>query len=116
GDAPGTDQASAALVRRGLLRAAGPLARAAVRGYAPLLLVGLVARRTRSRAAAVLILGVAWRFRDHRPRPLDVLLGAADDVAYSTGVWSGALAERSARSLAPALSASALTWREVLGR
>ena len=116
GDAPGAREASAALVRRGLLRAAGPLARSAVRGYAPLLVAALAHRRTRSRALVVLALGVGWRFRHSRPRALDVALGAADDLAYSLGVWSGAWRARSPSSLAPVLSASTLSWREVLGR
>ncbi|MGH9019472.1 MAG: hypothetical protein ACRDV0_00405, partial [Acidimicrobiales bacterium] len=103
------------LVRRGLLRAAGPLARSTVRAYGPALVVAALHPRLRRRALVVLALGTAWRFRDQRPRPADVALSLVDDLAYGVGVAEGAWRHRSLASLTPRVVASSLTWRDVLG-
>jgi hypothetical protein len=79
---------------------------------APLLAAALVlpgGRWSRRAAVASLLLGpqlTAWA----RRRPYDpvrfVAGGLADDIAYGTGVWAGALQSRTVRPLLPAVA-----WR-----
>ncbi|MFI5036267.1 MAG: mycofactocin biosynthesis glycosyltransferase MftF [Acidimicrobiales bacterium] len=104
-----------ALVATTVLRAGGPLARATTRTYGPLLWLAALHPRLRPRALAVLAVGTAWRFRGRRPQPSDVVLAVADDLAYAIGVAAGAWRARTWRSLMPAVTASTVTWRDVLG-
>jgi len=95
------------VVHQGIAHAGAPLARSVVRSYFPLLVLGLALRRTRRLSATLLAAGVLARFVHERPRdPRDVLLGAADDAAYATGVWRGAVTARRWSVLRPRL-----TWR-----
>jgi mycofactocin system glycosyltransferase len=68
--------------------------------------LGLAVRRARPALVAAALVPVLLDMRDLRPR-IDPLrfaaLHLADDVAYGSGVWLGALRERSPRSLLPAL-------------
>ncbi len=58
------------------------------------------------RRTALLAAGVGWlqRLLDHPAKPvIDLALGPIDDISYGTGVWLGAVRQRSARALLPAL-------------
>jgi hypothetical protein len=105
------------IVARGVLRAPGPLARSSVRSYAPLLVLGAMLAKTRRPVILVLALGTAWRWRRHGvPRPVDALVGVADDLAYATGVWRGALEVRSGAVLVPRVTGSTSSLRAALAR
>jgi hypothetical protein len=104
-----------ALVARSMGLSGGPMARALVRTYGPALLVAALHPRLRSRALGVWAVGSAFRYRSTRPRPTDVALGVADDLAYAVGVAVGAWRARSLTSLTPALNPSTITWRQMIG-
>ena len=59
--------------------------------------------------------GTAYRWRSARLRVADIPLGVADDVAYGTGVMSGAVRSRSLGALKPHITKSTLGLRNVLG-
>lgn len=103
------------VVALGVARSAGPLARALVRSYGPLMLLGLVHRALRRRLLVVMVLGVAWRWRRERFSLRDLPLALADDVAYGVGVFSGALRERSWRSVTPHVTKTSLRLRDFVG-
>src|SRR5262249_42538428 len=67
-------------------------------------------RRARRAAAAALLLGpplTAWSARRRSLDPVRYVLGhLADDVAYGTGGWAGALRARSTAPVRPVLA-----WR-----
>jgi len=83
---------------------------------APVLAAALVApggtsrarRRARRAAAAALLLGpplTAWSARRRSLDPVRYVLGhLADDVAYGTGVWAGALRARSTAPVRPVIA------------
>ena len=83
------------------------VARQLLRSYAPVLLLAAVfsGRARRSLFGIVLLAGFG-RWRGHHAR-LDPLRFAAlsclDDLVYCSGLWRGALEERSLRSLRPAV-------------
>ncbi|MHB1969054.1 MAG: mycofactocin biosynthesis glycosyltransferase MftF [Acidimicrobiales bacterium] len=108
------ERVALAVVGGNVARAAGPLARAAVRTYGIGLLGAALHPRLRRRALAVLALGLAWRLRGRRVRPLDVPLALLDDLAYGLGVLEGAWRHRSLQALVPRATASP-PWVEVLG-
>ena len=108
------ERVAVAVVGGNVARAAGPLARAMVRTYGPALLVATLHPRLRRRALAVLALGLAWRLRGGRVRPLDVPLALLDDLAYGLGVLEGAWRHRSLQTLTPRATPSP-SWGEVLG-
>jgi mycofactocin system glycosyltransferase len=104
GDAEG---AATTIVVRGMAESGGPLARQLVRAYLPLLLLALRFRPLRLPVAAVLVTGVAWRWRGaQRVHPAHVALGVADDLAYSLGLWWGALRSGRLEAIAPKISVS----------
>jgi mycofactocin system glycosyltransferase len=107
--------AATALVARTVVAAGGPLARALVRSYGPVLWVATLHPRLRRRALVVLAVGTLWRFKGSRPRLGDLALGVADDLAYALGVVEGAWHARSLANLTPTVASSSITWREVLG-
>ena len=92
------------LVVRGPLRAGGYLARAVVRTYGATLLVAALHPKLRKRALTLYALGTAWRWRGVRPSPGDVVLGAADDLAYGAGVVKGAVRNRTWAPLRPVIT------------
>jgi len=95
------------VVNEGVAQAGGPLARAIVRTYSPLLILGLAFKRTRTISGAVLIGGTLWRLRDSGRSVLkDVPLALADDLAYATGVWRGAYEERSVVAVKPTITSA----------
>ncbi len=94
----------------------GPaLARAAVRTYGPWLGAAALLAPRRGRLLTVVALGVAWRWRRRRVDPRDVPIALLDDLAYALGVARGALHARSLEALTPRLTASSVSWRDVLG-
>ena len=97
----GDGRVATLLTARALSSGLAASARALTRSYAPVLVVGALARPTRRRALALLALGSWWRWRGQRPRASDVLVGAADDAAYAVGLWRSAWRERSITALAP---------------
>ena len=97
----GESRVATLLTARALASGLAASARALTRSYAPVLVIAALARPTRRRALGLLALGYWWRWRGQRPRPGDVLVGAADDAAYALGLWRGAWRERSLTALAP---------------
>ena len=70
------------------------------------LIVCLVSRRARRVAVIAAVAPHLWSWLTERPDLDPVrysLLGIADDVAYGTGVWKGAIAARNAGALAPTI-------------
>ncbi|OYV60167.1 MAG: mycofactocin system glycosyltransferase, partial [Actinobacteria bacterium 21-73-9] len=95
------ERVALAVVGGNVARAGGPLARAAVRTFGVGLLAATLHPRLRRRALAVLVLGLSWRLRGSRVRPLDVPLALLDDLAYGLGVLEGAWRHRSLGTLTP---------------
>ncbi|HUY42904.1 MAG TPA: mycofactocin biosynthesis glycosyltransferase MftF [Acidimicrobiales bacterium] len=102
------------VVAMGVARSAGPLARALVRSYAPLLVLGLFHPKLRRRLVVVVALGVAWRWRRERFRAGDLPLALADDVAYAVGVWSGAWRERTWRGVVPYVAKTSIRLSDLV--
>ena len=115
---PSTDDAehvASEVVAKGMIRSGGPLARAAVRTFGPLMLVAALHPRLRRRALALYAVGTAWRWRRTRVHPGDVPLAAADDLAYSLGVFEGAWRAKTLRALTPEVIKPSMSVREMLG-
>jgi mycofactocin system glycosyltransferase len=96
------------LVLRGHLGAGELIARALVRPWFPLTLAAaLASRRARRVALAAAIVPPLLDWGRRHP-PVDAarwtVVSLADDVAYSAGVWRGALSARSFGALRPVLS------------
>ena len=110
------DKVAGELVGRGMVRAGPLMARAVVRtfGVAVILLCALHPK-LRRRALLLFVVGTAYRWRSARLRLADIPIGVADDVAYGTGVMSGAVRSRSLGALTPHITKSTLGLRNVLG-
>ncbi|MGC8509246.1 MAG: mycofactocin biosynthesis glycosyltransferase MftF [Acidimicrobiales bacterium] len=106
---------ASAVVLGATARSGPALARATVRTYGPWLGVAALLAPRRGRLLAVAALGVAGRWRRRRVDPRDVPIALLDDLAYALGVARGALHARSLAALTPRLTASSLSWRDVLG-
>lgn len=106
------DQVARDLVTRSFLRGAGPLARALVRTYGPALVLLALHPRWRRRAIVVALAGTLWRWRHRRFVLSDVPLAVADDLAYATGVVSGAWRTKTWRGLQPSLVTTSLRLRD----
>jgi mycofactocin system glycosyltransferase len=97
----------------GTVRGALPALRGMVRAWSPLLILGLLPRRTRRAAASAFLLTALddWA-RDHAD--LDLVgyaaLHVADDVAYGAGVWAGCVRERTVLPLVPRLAWRSRVW------
>lgn len=98
-----------------MMRAGGPLARAVVRTFGVVVLVSALHPRLRARALALYAVGTMWRWRSERLDVRDVPLAIVDDLAYSTGVFHGALRARTLRALTPNITKSEIGLREILG-
>jgi mycofactocin system glycosyltransferase len=106
---PVDDAASTAvrLVARGHLGGARRLAAAAVRPWWPVTVLAACSSRRARRLLPLLVVPPLFEWRERRPD-----LGAvrwiaarlADDVAYGTGVWVGALRSRSLGALLPTVT------------
>ena len=103
------------VVAKGMVKSGGPLARAAVRTFGPLLLLFALHPKLRRRVLALFVVGTAWRWRKTQLHPLDVPVAIADDVAYSLGVAKGAIKSRSLATMTPDITKSSVTLRKVLG-
>jgi mycofactocin system glycosyltransferase len=97
----------------GTARAAVPALGGVARVWSPLLVGGLLFRRTRRLAALALVLP-ALRDRAEVPGSLDAArylgLHIADDVAYGVGVWAGCLRARTVVPLLPRVAWRSQTW------
>ena len=96
------------LVAVGHVGAGRVLGQSLVRPYWPLTLAAsVVSRRARRVAAVAIVVPVLIEYRQRRPR-LDPVrwtaLRLADHIAYSTGVWRGALSQRRFGALRPDLT------------
>ena len=91
----------------GTVRSALPALGEAARAWSPLLVLGLLHRRTR-RASALALLAPAlrdWRADSGGVDPVRyTLLHIADDVSYGAGVWLGCARERTLGPLIPRVS------------
>lgn len=103
------------VVAKGMIKSGGPLARAAVRTFGPLILLFALHPKLRRRVLALFVIGTAWRWRKTQLHPLDVPVAIADDVAYSLGVAKGAIKSRSFATMTPDITKSSVTLRKVLG-
>jgi mycofactocin system glycosyltransferase len=100
---------AAGVVLRGHLGAGELIARALVRPWFPFTVAATaVSRRARKVALVAALVPPLLEWRRRCP-PIDpvrwTVVSLADDVAYSTGVWAGALRARSFGALLPALAA-----------
>jgi mycofactocin glycosyltransferase len=97
----------------GTARAAAPTLAGVVRTWSPVLVGGLLFRRTR-KVAALALVAPALRDRADAPGTLDVLryvgLHVADDVAYGVGVWAGCIEAATAIPLVPRIVWRSRTW------
>jgi hypothetical protein len=109
------DEAADQVVTRNMVRAGGPMARAAVRTFGVVLLLGALHPRLRTRALGLFLIGSAWRWRHEQFHPTDVPFALADDLAYGTGVLRGALRARSWQSVTPDITKSTVGLREIMG-
>jgi len=95
---------------------AGPLmARAVVRTFGVAIVLFALHPKLRRRALLLFLVGTAYRWRSARLRLADIPIAVADDVAYGTGVMSGAVRSRSLGALKPHITKSTLGLRNVLG-
>lgn len=109
------EQVAREVVAKGMVKSGGPLARATVRTFGPLLLLFALHPKLRRRVLALFVVGTAWRWRKTQLHPLDVPVAIADDLAYSLGVAKGAIKSRSLATMTPDITKSSVTLRKVLG-
>ena len=109
------DKVAGELVGRGMVRAGPLMARSVVRTFGLIVVLLALHKKLRRRALVLFIVGTAYRWRSARLRVTDIPLGVADDVAYGTGVMSGAVRSRSLGALKPHITKSTLGLRNVLG-
>jgi hypothetical protein len=100
------DDAARQIVLTGVGHAGRPLSRSLVRSFLPVLIVGLVPRRTRRLSATLLVAGTLARLWGQSVTPATVGLSLADDAAYSVGLFDGAFRHKQFGVLVPRLS-----WR-----
>jgi mycofactocin system glycosyltransferase len=96
------------VVADGMARSVVPVLSGAARAWGPAVVAALASRRLRPVAAATLIVPALADWWRDRP-PLDparyLAAHAADDLAYSAGVWAGCVRARTVRPLLPDLVA-----------
>lgn len=108
------DHVARELVTKNFLRGAGPAARALVRTYGPALVLIALHPRWRRRILLVVVVGTLWRWRHRHFVISDVPLAVADDLAYASGVATGAWREKTWRPLTPTVTKSTLRLRDFL--
>ncbi len=102
GPLPDARVEAAILTGRGHHRTFRSLARSALRAWWPFTALLLVASPTRRSGIALVLVGWLQRLADRPKDPLiDLTVGLIDDLSYGTGVWRGALAERTIGPLVP---------------
>jgi mycofactocin system glycosyltransferase len=109
------DKVAGELVGRGMVRAGGPMARAAVRTFGLAILLSALHPKLRKRALILFAVGTAWRWRSTKVHATDVPLAVIDDAAYGVGVLRGAVRQRTFGALKPHITKSTLGLRNVLG-
>jgi hypothetical protein len=109
------DKVAGELVGRGMVRAGPLMARSVVRTFGVAVALCALHPLLRRRALMLFVVGTAYRWRSARLRVADIPLGMADDLAYGTGVITGALRNRSLGALKPHITKSTLGLRNVLG-
>lgn len=109
------DKVAGELVGRGMVRAGGPMARAAVRTFGLAILLSALHPKLRKRALILFAVGTAWRWRSTKVHATDVPLAVIDDAAYGVGVLRGAVRQRTLGALKPHITKSTLGLRNVLG-
>ncbi len=109
------DQVAGELVGRGMVRAGPLMARSVVRTFGVVIVLCALHPKLRRRALVLFAVGTAYRWRSARLRVADIPLGVADDLAYGTGVITGAVRNRSFGALKPHITKSTLGLRNVLG-
>ncbi len=86
------------LVGRGQLALMRGMVESLLRPYGPLTLLALTMKRS---LWGPVVLGVALRAKRHFGSPIGIALSVIDDLAYTAGVWQGAIKHRSIRCLIP---------------
>jgi hypothetical protein len=106
-------EVAAQIAGGGTARAALPALGAVARTWSPLLVTGLLSRRTR-RACALALLLPALGDWVREARESDALsycaLHVADDVAYGAGVWAACVRERTLAPLVPRVAWRSRVW------
>jgi mycofactocin glycosyltransferase len=101
------------IVGGGTARGALPALGGAARAWSPLLVLGLLPRRTRRACTLALVLPAAADWVPHRGESELLAYGVlhvADDVAYGAGVWAGCLRERTLAPLVPRIVWRSRVW------
>jgi mycofactocin system glycosyltransferase len=97
----------------GTVRSALPALSAVARTWSPVLLLGLLSRRTRRAAALTLMVPAVrdWATDRHALDPVRyVALHVVDDAAYGTGVWVSSARSRTLAPLVPRVSWRSRVW------
>jgi hypothetical protein len=97
----------------GTARSALPALGGAARTWSPLLVLGLLPRRTRRASALALLLPALADWAGNPGESGAVAYGAlhvADDVAYGAGVWAGCVRERTVAPLVPRIAWRSRVW------
>lgn len=97
----------------GTARTALPALEGLARTWSPLLVLGLMARRTRRTCACALLLpALADRVRSpgESGAVTYAALHVADDVAYGAGVWAGCVRERTLAPVVPRIAWRSRVW------
>jgi mycofactocin glycosyltransferase len=106
---------AARIAAGGTARTALPALGGLARTWSPLLVLGLLVRRTRRSCACALLLPALSDWVGS-PGESDALtygaLHVADDVAYGAGVWTGCVRERTLAPLVPRVRLRSRVWSE----
>ncbi len=118
---PGTtehpEKVARQIVGAGVLRTGGPLARSIVRTYGPFVLLLSLHPKLRRRMLVLFGVGTLWRWRRSKSLHVqDIPFAVADDMAYATGVWRGALRHRGWWAIRPNISGTTRGLRALTGR
>jgi mycofactocin glycosyltransferase len=104
---------AARLAGGGTARATLPALSGVTRTWSPLLVLGLLARRTRRACALAFLLPALadWARQPAGSHPVTYCaLHVADDLAYGAGMWAGCLRERTPAPLVPRVAWRSRVW------